>query len=62
MLGLLCGIASYVVIGGTRANVALVAALFIFIGIAYGYVSINILFFGAVAGIINYVFIGNATL
>ena len=52
VLGLLCGIASYVVIGGTRANVALVAALFIFIGIAYGYVSINILFFGAVAGIL----------
>lgn len=52
ILGLFLGTASYIVIGGTRANIALVVALFIFIGIAYRYITVKTLVFSGIVGIV----------
>ncbi|HBO38732.1 MAG TPA: O-antigen assembly polymerase, partial [Pasteurellaceae bacterium] len=50
--GLTLGILSYLLVGGTRANIALVIALFVFVGIAQGYISIPTLLGVGVAGIL----------
>ena len=50
-IGVMLGALSYLSIGGTRSNLALVIALFVFIGIAQGYVSIPTLLAVGIAGI-----------
>ncbi|WP_439259668.1 WzyE family oligosaccharide polymerase [Lonepinella sp. BR2930] len=50
-LGVAFGVLSYLVIGGTRANLALAVALFVLIGIAQGYISMFALVMLAILGI-----------
>lgn len=53
IIGVTLGMFNYLLIGGTRANVALVIALFIFIGIAQKYISVFTLICAGIVGIIG---------
>lgn len=46
------GVLSYVVVGGTRANIVLAFALFLFIGIVQGYISLGTLIVAGCVGVL----------
>ncbi|AWK15006.1 ECA oligosaccharide polymerase [Candidatus Fukatsuia symbiotica] len=47
------GMLTYIIVGGTRANIIIAFALFLFMGIARGWITLSMLFMAAVFGVVS---------